>query len=196
LPSVEIAAFAEQPGYVQRSTFSIHPSAFGCGLASLQENCENAYERTKSAMMKLAMLSGRQYRISDTQLFLPLTVLLAFAACQVATAAEMGRLVVNIFETQTSRPIACNVYLTANGKALFAPGCPRWERDGSFACDGQFAVEAPEGKVEMTVERGPEWESCARTLECKAGTTTTLPLRQISAQEALTKIVGAPPARR
>ncbi|MBM3334636.1 hypothetical protein FJY63_08240, partial [Candidatus Sumerlaeota bacterium] len=107
------------------------------------------------------------------QFFLPLACLLAFAAGRVAAAPATGRLVVNIVEAQTSKPVACNVYLTANGKAIFAPNCPRWERDGSFACDGRFAVEAPAEKIEMTVERGPEWESCALTLECEAGTTKT-----------------------
>ena len=74
-------------------------------------------------------------------------------------------------------PLPCRVHLTANGRPIYAPGCPRWERDADFCCDGRFRVEAPAGKVELLVERGPEWESHAETLEIEPGTTRTVEVR-------------------
>jgi hypothetical protein len=70
--------------------------------------------------------------------------------------------------------LPCRVHLTAGGKPIYAPGFPRWERDADFCCDGRFSVEVPPGKIELLVERGPEWESHAETIEVQSGTTRTV----------------------
>jgi len=71
-------------------------------------------------------------------------------------------------------PLPCRVQLSANDKPIYAPGCPRWERDADFCCDGKFTVEVPAAKIELLVERGPEWESHRETFEVAAATTRTV----------------------
>jgi len=70
--------------------------------------------------------------------------------------------------------LPCRIHLASGGKPIYAPGFPRWERDADFCCDGKFTVEVPAGKIELLVERGPEWESHAETLDMEAGTTRTI----------------------
>jgi len=115
------------------------------------------------------------FRIQRSAFGISATLLFAATiAVRHIPAAETGHLKVVATEPGTSRPLACNVYLAAGGKAIYAPGYPRWERDGGFSCDGRFAAEVPAGKVELLVERGPEWESRAETVEIVPEATRTV----------------------
>lgn len=86
----------------------------------------------------------------------------------------MGHLEVTVTEGANGKPMPCRVHLTANGKPVYAPGCPRWERDLSFCCNGRFAVDVPAGAVEMALEKGPEWQSRTETLQVGAGETRSI----------------------
>ena len=89
-------------------------------------------------------------------------------------ATAVGRLSVTVTDGKSNALLPCRVHLTAGGKVIYAPGCPRYERDADFCCDGRFEVDVPAGPVEMLLEKGPEWPSRAETLNLPAATTTTL----------------------
>jgi hypothetical protein len=79
---------------------------------------------------------------------------LVLLLCLVACAAA-GRLEVSVTDGDDNA-LPCRVHLAANGKPVYAPGLPRYERDPHFVCTGRFEVDVPAGKVTLRVERGPE----------------------------------------
>lgn len=87
-----------------------------------------------------------------------------------ASAGEANAsLRVAVTEKGKTGPLPCRVYLTANGEPVYAPGCPKWERDLNFCCDGGFSVEVPAGKIELVIDRSPEWTPYTDQFDLKPG---------------------------
>lgn len=78
------------------------------------------------------------------------------------------------------KPLPCRIHLyNAAGKPLFTKGLPAW-RD-HFVCDGNARIELPAGKYRYEIERGPEYETAAGTVELMAdGNKLTIPLKRIA----------------
>jgi len=106
------------------------------------------------------------------------------AAVESAAPAARGSARLSVTISEGSQPLKpaqsegallpCRIHLSANGQPVYAPGCPRWERDRHFCCEGRFSVAVPAGKIELLVERGPEWESHRETFDVEAETTKTV----------------------
>ena len=104
---------------------------------------------------------------------------LAFAlmACSAAGGERaQGRLEVTVTEAGGGR-LPCRVHLMAEGKPVYAPGLPRFERDPHFCCPGQFAVDVPAGKVSLRIERGPEYVPFTTELTVADGQAIRLPVQ-------------------
>ena len=92
-----------------------------------------------------------------TQWALACGLIVAVTACSAASgAAVTGKLDVTITE-KGGGSLPCRVHLTAGGKAVYARGLPRFERDPHFCCPGHFAATVPAGKVALRIERGTEY---------------------------------------
>ncbi|HUT34139.1 MAG TPA: CehA/McbA family metallohydrolase [Planctomycetota bacterium] len=98
-------------------------------------------------------------------------------ACSAASAERpQGRLEVTITEAGGGH-LPCRVHLMAEGKPVYAPGLPRFERDPHFCCPGQFAVDVPVGKVSLRIERGPEYVPFTTELTVNDGQAVQLPVQ-------------------
>ncbi len=102
-----------------------------------------------------------------------LLCLLLVAAVRFALAADAptGRLEVRVSEKGADDALPCRVHLSAAGKGVYAPGLPRFERDGHFCCPGTFAVDLPAGRASLRIERGGEYEPFVAEPVIEAGTT-------------------------
>ncbi|MBM4041181.1 MAG: hypothetical protein FJ290_21985 [Planctomycetes bacterium] len=74
---------------------------------------------------------------------------LVLTAC--GAEGTQGRLEVTVTEAGGGR-LPCRVHLMVEGKPVYAPGLPRFERDPHFSCPGQFAADVPAGKVSLRIE--------------------------------------------
>ncbi len=84
-----------------------------------------------------------------------------FLAPPACLAAETV-LNVRVREHGSQELLPCRAWVEAGGKRLFRPSdssCAPYERDRSFACDGQFSIPVPPGPAVVHVERGKEYIS-------------------------------------
>jgi len=102
------------------------------------------------------------------------TLLLAAAQCGAREKSNMAHLEVIVTEANGARSLPCRVHLSSGGRAVYAPDCPRWERDGEFCCEGRFSTDLPAGKIKLLVERGPEWRPHSEEFKIEPGGSRTL----------------------
>ena len=70
------------------------------------------------------------------------------------------------------QPLPCRVHLVGpDGKSVRAEGLPFWH--DHFVCPGQVMLAVPPGRYAYSIERGPEHERIAGTIDVAADTPAT-----------------------
>ncbi|GMU22975.1 MAG: hypothetical protein AMXMBFR13_30590 [Phycisphaerae bacterium] len=84
---------------------------------------------------------------------------------------------VTVHEAGSDAPIPCRAWVQAGDQRLFEPQgdeCTPYKKDRSFACEGNFTMEVPAGRIMVHVERGTEYVPHEAHINITAGATIRL----------------------
>jgi hypothetical protein len=103
-----------------------------------------------------------------------LLVFVFFCLCGLCVAGAQQKVELRLeIDGADGKPIPCRVHLAGpDGKPVRPPGQPFWH--DHFVCDGRLAVSVAPGRYGYAIERGPEFDRLAGSLDLKAGQEQTL----------------------
>lgn len=90
------------------------------------------------------------------------------SAASIAVAGGLVADVELLVHDADDQPLPCRIYVVDRaGKPVLAADLPSWQ--DHFVCPGTVKLELPPGRYEVTVERGPEFQSAVRVIEVGDG---------------------------
>ena len=99
----------------------------------------------------------------------------AFAAATNCPAAETAGLRIDVVD-RDDKPLPCRIHLYDKaGQPQRAPGLPFW-RD-HFVCPGKVEMQLPPGRYTYEIERGPEYQQQAGSVEITQAKTAKVEVR-------------------
>lgn len=115
-----------------------------------------------------------------THLISVLVLLCCLLSADLSAAERTATLTIRV-NSSDGQPLPCRIHLTdIAGKSLYADDLPRW--NDHFVCHGEATLLVAPGTIRYEVERGPEYDRQAGSMELTPGGVhqLTLPLQRIS----------------